>query len=172
MAGVDTERPGGLYMLPCWTTPGAGAVNVHLRAAVPVTEDSCRMWTFTITRKSNVSGWRRLQWMLYYNLMHIYSMGPQAINEFEDMPVQSVGCLDPDRPQMLGPTDNPLIFWRRRMPFKSRDAQRLWEDTGSTELAKAARSEELKAQEDPYTVSEKAESPEPEIADFGLRTAD
>jgi hypothetical protein len=46
------------------------------------------------------------------------------------------------------------------MPFKSRDAQRLWEDKTQTELAKSARSEELKAQEDPYKVSEQIESAE------------
>ena len=48
------------------------------------------------------------------------------MNEKEDLPVQAVGALDPTAPQKLGATDAAIIFWRRRMPFKSRDAQRLW----------------------------------------------
>jgi hypothetical protein len=53
------------------------------------------------------------------------------------------------------------------MPFKSRDAQRLWGDKGNADLARSARAEELKAQEDPYTVSEQVEAPEADLVPGG-----
>ena len=37
--------------------------------------------------------------------------------------------LDPHSDQKLGATDAAIIFWRRRMPWKSRDAQRIWGKT-------------------------------------------
>jgi hypothetical protein len=48
-----------------------------------------------------------------------------------------VGALDPHSAQKLGATDAAIIFWRRRMPWKSRDAQRIWGP------AKAASAEEM-----------------------------
>ena len=42
------------------------------------------------------------------------------------MPAQAVGALDPDMPQKVGASDVGFIAWRRRMPPKSRDDQRLW----------------------------------------------
>ena len=83
------------------------------------------MWTFTLTRRSFWRGWRRLWWKILYNTSHLYQL-PQGTNELEDMPVQAVGSLDPDMPQKVGASDVAIIAWRRRMPLKSRDAQRLW----------------------------------------------
>ncbi|MBM3940588.1 MAG: Rieske 2Fe-2S domain-containing protein [SAR202 cluster bacterium] len=123
----DPHRPGytGVYRLPAWVSPSGSGDRSHLRCAVPVTENVVRMWTVTLTRKSFWPGLKRFWWKVVYHASHVYQL-PQGTNEFEDMPVQSVGCLDPDRPQKIGATDVGLIFWRRRMPLKSRDAQRVW----------------------------------------------
>jgi phenylpropionate dioxygenase-like ring-hydroxylating dioxygenase large terminal subunit len=124
----DPDRPGytGLYQLPAWVSPSAAGDRCHLRCAVPISENVVRMWTFTLTRHSFWPGWiNRLRWKLDYHLRHVYQL-PQGTNEMEDMPVQSVGCLDPDLPQKIGASDVGLIFWRRRMPLKSRDAQLVW----------------------------------------------
>jgi phenylpropionate dioxygenase-like ring-hydroxylating dioxygenase large terminal subunit len=123
----DPDRPGytGVYELPMWVSPSGSGDRCHLRAAVPIDELSSRMWTFTLTRKSFWRGWRRLWWKILYNTSHLYQL-PQGTNELEDMPVQAIGALDPDMPQKVGASDVAIIAWRRRMPLKSRDAQRLW----------------------------------------------
>jgi len=146
----DADRPGytGLYQLPAWVSPNGSGDRCHLRMAVPVTADITRMWTFTLTRRSFWPGWKIILWKLDYHLRHIYQL-PQGTNELEDMPVQSVGCLDPDRPQKLGATDVGLIFWRRRMPFKSRDAQLVWQQDSRTVLQQIEELETLEAIEMP-----------------------
>ena len=65
-------------------------------------------------------------WKFYYHTWYVYFNAPQATNEKEDFPIQAVGALDPHSAQKLGATDAAIIFWRRRMPWKSRDALRIW----------------------------------------------
>ncbi len=122
----DPERRGGLYQLPSVASPGNPPVGCHLRYVVPITEDTCRMWTFTITRKAiKSSWWARTWWTMHYHFWYTYIF-MQGINECEDLPVQSVGCLDPEKPQKLGGSDASTIYWRRRLPLRSRDYIRLW----------------------------------------------
>jgi hypothetical protein len=87
-------------------------------------------------------GWflTRLKVKVYYHTWYVYFGAPQTTNEREDMPVQAVGALDPHSAQKLGATDAAIIFWRRRMPWKSRDAQRIW---GQTRTEAAAEMIEL-----------------------------
>jgi len=122
----DPNRRGGLYQLPAIASPGNPPEVSHVRWAVPITEDSCRMWTFTTTRKSiKKSWWAETWWTIHYHAKYTYSF-MQGINENEDLPVQSVGCLDPDKPQKLGGSDASTIYWRRRLPLRSRDYVRKW----------------------------------------------
>ena len=83
------------------------------------------MFTFALKRVRNrplLKWW----WKVYYHTWYVYFNAPQTTNEKEDLPVQAVGALDPHSAQKLGATDAAIIFWRRRMPWKSRDAQRIW----------------------------------------------
>jgi hypothetical protein len=84
------------------------------------------MWCFRISRKSIIGGrLKQLLWRMHYHYWFTYSF-IQGINENEDLPVQSVGCLDPWKPQKLGGSDASTIYWRRRLPLRSRDYVRLW----------------------------------------------
>ena len=71
-------------------------------------------------------------------MWYIYFNAPQTTNEKEDFPIQAVGALDPHSAQKLGATDAAIIFWRKKMPFKSRDAKRIWgkevEETAAKEF--------------------------------------
>jgi phenylpropionate dioxygenase-like ring-hydroxylating dioxygenase large terminal subunit len=122
----DPERRGGLYALPAIASPGNSTDSCYFRIAVPVTADTCRMWCFRISRKSIVRGaFARLRWHMNFHYWFTYSF-IQGINENEDLPVQSIGCLDPWKPQKLGGSDASTIYWRRRLPLRSRDYVRLW----------------------------------------------
>ena len=112
---------------------------MHLRYFTPIDADNTRMFTFAMRRVSK-NPLARLLWKTYYNAWYVYFGGPQTTNEKEDLPVQAVGALDPHSAQKLGATDAAIIFWRRRMPWKSRDAQRLW---GEPKAAAAAEMIEL-----------------------------
>lgn len=132
MERLHADRKGGVYRLPAMASPFIPGQSEHLRWAVAIDENSCRMWTFTVSHKRYHKGifglssrLGKLWWSAFYNWWYLYSFG-QGINELEDMPVQGVGSLDPDMPQTLGPTDAANAFWRRRMPFKSRDYERVW----------------------------------------------
>lgn len=142
----DADRPGytGLYQLPAWVSPSGSGPRCHLRMAVPIDELSSRMWTFTLTRKSFWPGWKRLWWKVLYHTSHLYQL-PQGTNELEDMPIQAVGALDPDMPQKVGASDVGIIAWRRRMPLKSRDAQRLWGKQREDALAAVSQAEQSEA---------------------------
>ncbi len=131
----DPERKGGLYRLPAIASPGIPPVVSHVRYAVPITEDSCRMWTFTITRKAiKKSWWSEMWWTMHYHFWYTYIF-MQGINEQEDLPVQAVGCLDPEQPQKLGGSDASTIYWRRRLPLRSRDYVRKWSQEKLAETA-------------------------------------
>ena len=121
----NNSRPGGLYRLPSIACPSARGRSQHLRYFTPIDADNTRMFTFTMKRvKNNVL--KRLWWKFYYHTWYVYFGAPQTTNEKEDFPIQAVGALDPHSAQKLGATDAAIIFWRRRMPWKSRDAIRIW----------------------------------------------
>ena len=150
---LHPDRKGGVYRLPAMASPFIPGEQEHLRWAVAIDENSCRMWTFTISHEryhKGIFGWStklgKLWWSSFYNFWYLYIFG-QGINELEDMPVQGVGSLDPDKPQTLGPTDAANAFWRRRMPLKSRDYERVWSksatDANSLEKAEDIQLESL-----------------------------
>jgi len=123
-SAFNNQRPGGLYRLPSIACPSSRRSTQHLRFFTPIDADNTRMFTFTMKRIKNPL--RRIWWKIHYNAWYVYFGGPQCTNEKEDLPVQAVGALDPHAPQKLGATDAAIIFWRRHMPWKSRDAQRIW----------------------------------------------
>ena len=136
----NNSRPGGLYRLPSIACPSARGRSVHLRYFTPIDKDSVRMFTFTLRRETNVI--KKWLWKSYYHMWYVYFNSQQSVNEKEDLPVQAVGALDPTAPQKLGATDAAIIFWRRRMPFKSRDAQRLWSQSRVEAAAKTIEQDE------------------------------
>lgn len=94
---------------------------VHMRWGVPIDKHHTRMFYFGLRRAPG--RWRNWLARLYLATVYRYQM-VQGANELEDVPV--LRELDPDAPQKLGANDRGIIFWRRRMPYKSRDAQRVW----------------------------------------------
>lgn len=124
----NNDRPGGFYMLPSIACPGARGMSQHLRFFTPIDADHTRMFTFTMKRVKNRTI-LRWWWKAYYHTWYVYFGAPQTTNEKEDFPIQAVGALDPHAAQKLGATDAAIIFWRRKMPFKSRDAERIWGKT-------------------------------------------
>ena len=97
--------------------------RVHCRWAVPMDENYSMMFTFGIMKGR--TWWDRLFSRLYFQTMWRYFQ-IKGINELEDLPVQAFDRLDPAAPQKLGTNDRAIIHWRRKMPLKSRDAQRVW----------------------------------------------
>ena len=88
------------------------------------------MFTFGLYRAPG--RWRRLWAKLHFHTLNRYQL-IKGVNELEDVPV--LQHVDPHAPQKLGANDRALIFWRRRMPWKSRDAQRLWKkDAGAAAM--------------------------------------
>ena len=132
----NNTRPGGLYRLPSIACPSSRRRNQHLRYFTPIDANNTRMFSFTM-RRTGTNPLKRLMWKAYYNVWYVYFGAPQNTNEREDLPVQAYGAMDPRQTQKLGATDAAIIFWRRRMPWKSRDAQRLWGES------KAAAAEEM-----------------------------
>jgi phenylpropionate dioxygenase-like ring-hydroxylating dioxygenase large terminal subunit len=133
----NNDRPGGFYMLPAIACPGSRTVTQHLRFFTPIDANNTRMFTFALKRVKK-SFLKRLYFKLYYHMWYIYFAAPQTTNEKEDFPIQAVGALDPHSAQKLGATDAAIIFWRKKMPFKSRDAKRIWgkevEETAAKEF--------------------------------------
>ena len=121
----NNSRPGGLYRLPAIACPSARGQSQHLRYFTPIDENNTRMFTFALKRVRHRL-MAKLWWKFFYHTWYVYFNAPQTTNEREDMAVQAVGALDPHSSQKLGATDAAIIFWRRRMPWKSRDAQRIW----------------------------------------------
>ena len=109
--------------------------RVHCRWAVPVDENYSMMFTFGIMKGR--TWWDRLFSRLYFQTMWRYFQ-IKGINELEDLPVQAFDRLDPAAPQKLGTNDRAIIHWRRKMPLKSRDAQRLWGNDKAQQDAIAA----------------------------------
>ena len=138
----NNSRPGGIYRLPSIACPSGRGVVQHLRYFTPIDADSVRMFTFAMRRIKNPL--RKLWWKAFFNTLYIYFNVPQSVNEKEDLPVQAVGALDPKAPQKLGATDAGIIFWRRRMPWKSRDAQRIWGKSRADTAARTIEQDEEK----------------------------
>ena len=112
------------YRLPCvarvhQTGPG----SLHQRYVTPLDEDSC--WQFSMGT-ARVNNWvQRIYWTIYMAIWYRI-MTVDLANGFEDVSCQRSDRLDPYAPQKLGANDAPVIIWRRRMPFSSRDNQRIW----------------------------------------------
>ena len=141
----NNTRPGGLYRLPAIANAGPRAQTASWRYFTPIDANSTRMFKFGLKRTKH--WWEKVWHKVYYNTLWIYFGAPQAVNEQEDLPVQAFGALDYTAPQKLGATDAAIIFWRRHMPFKSRDAQRIWGkeriDTANKDIAQAQEQEAI-----------------------------
>ena len=92
-----------------------------MRWPVPLDMENTRMFTFGLALAPR--RWQQLWARLFFHTVHRYQI-MKGVNELEDVPV--LRGVDPHAPQKLGANDRAIIFWRRRMPWKSRDAQRLW----------------------------------------------
>lgn len=103
------------------------ATRIHMRWPVPIDKQTTRMFTFALYRAS--TRWQRFLARLHFRTIHWFFV-IKGTNENEDVPVQQRDRLDPHAPQMLGRNDRAIIYWRRRMPWKSRDAERLWPKPG------------------------------------------
>ena len=112
--------------------------RLHNRWATPIDEDHSMMFTFGIMRGGN--WWNRLRANLYFHIVYRYWL-IKGVNELEDLPVQRFDRLDTAAPQKLGTNDRAIIFWRRKMPLKSRDAQRVW-GNAEREAVEAAAAQE------------------------------
>ena len=112
--------------------------RLHNRWAVPIDEDHCNMFTFGIMPGGN--RWKRLLANLYFHIVYRYWL-IKGVNELEDLPVQRFDRLDTAAPQKLGTNDRAIIFWRRKMPLKSRDAQRVWGNAERAAVEAAAAQE-------------------------------
>jgi len=99
--------------------------RVHMRWSVPIDKETTRMFTFGLYRAPG--RWRRLRAKLHFHTANRYQL-IKGVNELEDVPV--LERVDPHAPQKLGANDRAIIVWRRRMPWKSRDARRLWKKEG------------------------------------------
>lgn len=97
--------------------------SIHLRWMVPVSADTTRVWTFTLVRKpASVLG--RIAQAVWYHL-HRKPAIIVATNEKEDLVVFRKGRLNLDAPQLLGPLDAGLLYFRRHLARRARDYQRL-----------------------------------------------
>lgn len=97
--------------------------ELHIRYATPIDENNNIMWTFATRRATKP--WQRPLMALYLRTWYKFFV-IKGINEREDLPVQRYDRLDVTAPQKLGANDRMIIFWRRRMPLKSRDNLRIW----------------------------------------------
>ena len=113
--------------LPSFIRTGCGsekpAISLHLRWMVPVTFDTCRVWTYTIGRRP-----KTILGRIYKNLWYILWRKPNTIkrvNEWEDLVTFQKGRLRYDLPQKLSTLDTHVIYFRRHLAQRSRDFQRL-----------------------------------------------
>ena len=119
--------------LPSKIRTGSGsekpATSVKLRWMVPVTFETCRVWTYTIGRRpKTILG--RIYKYIWYKLWH----EPNSlvrINEWEDLATFQTDRLRYDLPQKLSTLDTVVIYFRRHLAMRSRDFQRLGGAYGS-----------------------------------------
>ncbi len=119
--------------LPSKIRVGSGnekpALSMHLRWMVPITFDTCRVWTLTIGRRPNTTIGR-----MYKYLWYILWRKPNTIvrvNEWEDLVTFQKDRLRYDLPQKLSTLDTNVIYFRRHLAKRSRDFQRLGGAYGS-----------------------------------------
>ena len=96
---------------------------MYNRWAVPMDEHHTMMFTYDIRKGGSL--WDRIFAKLCFHTVVRYWQ-VKGVNELEDLPVQLYTRMDPKEPQKLGRNDRAIIHWRRKMPLKSRDAQRVW----------------------------------------------
>jgi len=129
------------YRLPSIARVDTSPRYLHNRYATPIDEHHTLMWTFGIARAH--TWWQRVMARLYLTSWYKFFV-IKGTNELEDLPVQRYDRLDPAAPQKLGVNDRAIIYWRRRMPLKSRDNLRLWKK--GMHLADELEAQELAAQ--------------------------
>ena len=110
------------HYLPSITRVDMGN-RMYNRWAVPVDENHTMMFTYDIRKGGSL--WDRIFAKLCFHTVVRYWQ-VKGVNELEDLPVQLYTRMDPKEPQKLGRNDRAIIHWRRKMPLKSRDAQRVW----------------------------------------------
>lgn len=131
------------YRLPSIARVNTSITHLHTRYATPVDEKHTLMWTFGVIRVQ--TWWQRL-WAKFYLRFWYYIFTIRGVNELEDLPVQRYDRLDPTAPQKLGANDQAIIYWRRRMPLKSRDNVRLWKK--GLHIVEEMEAQELAAQQE------------------------
>ena len=119
--------------LPSFIRVGGGsfdpAISLHLRWMVPVTYETCRVWSYTIG--PNPASWLGKRFKdLWYHLWRKPNT-IKRINEWEDLVTFQKDRLRYDLPQKLSILDTNVIFFRRHLAQRSRDFQRLGGAYGS-----------------------------------------
>ena len=119
--------------LPSKIRTGSGsekpAISLHMRWMVPMTFDTCRVWSYTIGRRPKTVLGR-----MYKHLWYFLWRKPNTIvriNEWEDLVTFQKGRLRYDIPQKLSILDTNVIYFRRHLAMRSRDFQRLGGAYGS-----------------------------------------
>ena len=119
--------------LPCKIRVGSSSekpsISVHLRWMVPITFDTCRVWSYAIGRRP-----KTLLGRVYKYLWYRLWRKPNTItriNEWEDLVTFQKGRLRFDLPQKLSSLDTEVIYFRRHLAQRSRDFQRLGGAYGS-----------------------------------------
>jgi len=142
--GVNTftGKPyGNEYRLPSIARVDTARHYLHMRYGTPIDDTHTLMWTFGMARAR--TWWQRVVARLYLTSWYKFFV-IKGTNELEDLPVQRYDRLDPSAPQKLGINDRAIIYWRRRLPLKSRDNLRLWKK--GMHLADELEAQELAAQ--------------------------
>ena len=96
---------------------------------VPVTLETCRVWTYTIGPEPKTALGRAYKYLWY-----ILWRKPNTItriNEWEDLVTFQKDRLRYDIPQKLSTLDTVVIYFRRHLAQRSRDFQRLGGAYGS-----------------------------------------
>ena len=119
--------------LPSKIRTGSGgekpSICMHMRWMVPITFDTCRVWTYTIGRRPKTPLGRMYKILWYWAWRR-----PSSIirtNQWEDLVTFQKGRLRFDLPQKLGILDSCVIYFRRHLALRSRDYQRLGGAYGS-----------------------------------------
>ena len=119
--------------LPSKIRTGSGsekpAISLHMRWMVPITLETCRVWTYTIGREP-----KTILGKAYKKLWYVLWRKPNTItriNEWEDLVTFQKDRLRYDLPQKLSTLDTVVIYFRRHLAQRSRDFQRLGGAYGS-----------------------------------------
>ena len=119
--------------LPSKIRTGSGCEKpptvVKMRWMVPVTFETCRVWTYTIGRRPKIVLGRMYKYLWYKLWYEPNSL--VRINEWEDLVTFQTGRLRYDLPQKLSTLDTVVIYFRRHLAMRSRDFQRLGGTHGS-----------------------------------------